>query len=59
MEGVHLSNRGAHLADLDQQPTGDRRKRQEALFKIDSLLAERHEEIGPGVRIDDRLEGRF
>ena len=57
VERVHLAERRAHLSDLDEQPAWNRGEREEALLEIDALLPERHEEVGAGVGIDDRLEG--
>ena len=59
MKAVHLAERRAHLADLRQQSAGQRRERQEPFFDADALLAERDEEIGARVGIDNRLERRL
>ena len=56
VQGVDLAERRAHLADLREQSAGQRRKRDEPFLELDALLAKRQEEIGAGVRIDDRLE---
>ena len=56
VQRVHLAERRAHFANLRQQPAGQFGQRQESLFQIDPFLAERDEEIGARVRIDDRLQ---
>ena len=59
VERVHLAERRAHLADLREQPARQGRERQESFFDVDALLAERDEEVGTRVGIDDGLERRF
>ena len=56
VQRVDLAERRPHLADAHQDAAGQRRKRDEALFEIDAFFAERDEEIGACVRIDDGLE---
>ncbi len=59
MERVDLAEPRPQLPDLQQQAARQRRERDEALLEIDALLGKSHEEVGAGIRIDDRLEGRF
>ena len=53
---VDFAERRAELADLREQAAGQRRKRDEPFFEIDPFLAEGQEEIGAGIRIDNRLQ---
>ena len=59
VQAVHLAERRAHLADFRQEPARQRRERQESFLDADAFLAERDEEVGARIRIDDRLERRF
>ena len=54
-----LPNAARILPDLRQQTARERRERDEALLEIDALFAERDEEVGARVRIDDGLERGF
>ena len=53
---VDLAERRALLAHLHQQPARERGERDEAFFDADAGLAEREEEVGARVGIDDGLE---
>ena len=59
MHRVDLAERGAHLPDLRQETSGQRRQCGVAFLERDALLAERQEEVGAGIRIDDALKRRF
>ena len=59
VQRVDLAERRAHLADLDQQVARQRGQRHEAFLELHAFLAEREEEIGARIRIDDRLERDF
>ena len=54
-----LPNAARILPTLVSSPPGSDVKRDEAFLDVDALLAERDEEVGARVRIDDGLKGRF
>ena len=56
VERVDLAEGRAHLADLGQQAAGQLGEGDEPFLEVDAFLAERNEEIGARVRVDDRLE---
>ena len=59
VQRIHLAERRPRLADLYQKPSGEGGERDEPLFDFGALSAKCDEEIGPCVRIDDRLQRRF
>ena len=56
VQRIGLANLLLQLSDLREQPPRERRKREETFFDLDTFGRERQEEIGPRVRVDDRLE---
>src|SRR5205823_425180 len=59
MQSVHLAEGGAHLASLYDKPFGQRRKSKKAFFQVYSFFAKRNEEIGAGIRVNNRLQAYF
>src|SRR2546426_1937069 len=57
VERVDFSERGPHPTHLRQKARGEARESHESFLDADPFLAERKEEVGPGVRIHDGLEG--
>ena len=56
---VDLAELGFELSDFQEQVRRKMRERDEAFLDLDSPVGKRDEEVGPGVGIDDRLEGDF
>ena len=54
-----LPNAARILPTFVSRPPGSDVKREEAFFELDAFLAERDEEVGARVGIDDRLERRL
>src|SRR5215831_9393087 len=59
MQRVDLAEGGAHLAGLYHESLGQRSESKETFLEIDSYFSERDKEVGPCVRIDDRLHAQF
>src|SRR5438270_2091076 len=59
MQGIHLAERGAHLACFGHKAFRQRRKGDKAFLQVHAFFAKRDEEVGPRIGIDNGLQANF